>query len=222
MKRCVALLLLAILTLPACEREQGEEASSEPEPGAEIEVDLPPVPDINIERPTQYPDGSISIWALGANRAQYLEQPVRVTAYTIEIYTCPFRQQMEARDRLIRYRNYLTEDEMASLEQVGFGEGADVGSGEGTGQEGRCNYPHMFIADSMNSEHTLLVTGYGPALEARLVVGERYLFEGRLLEETRGFNAAGRGLIYVSHMSGGSLDLPTEGAEGAEEAVEIR
>lgn len=214
MRRLVCLLFLSALALTACKSDQVVPEESHPDHGPRPEVNLPPVPQINANQPMRHPDGSLTIWALSQRMSDYLGQDVRVTAYAREIYVCPFRDRQIAGDRLIRERLYLTEDEMAQLEQQA------VGTGEGSNPEERCLYPHMFVADSMTSDRTILVTGYGVPLEERLRVGDQYVIEGRFVEETRGFNAAGRGLIYAYNITGGSLDLPPEGEEGESLRIE--
>lgn len=208
--RGLAALVLMLAVVAGCRGGEGPGEGQGRDMGPMPDVNLPPVPQLQTDRPMSYPDGSISVWALTLQRQQHLGHDIQVTAYLKEIYLCPWRAQQEASDRLIEYNLYLTEDEREELVQVAMGTGEQpmdplaLGSGEGTGIQ-RCNYPHLWIADSMTAEHQILVTGYGPALEPMLQVGTRYLFEGRFMEETRGFNAAGQGLIYVTRISGGNI-----------------
>jgi hypothetical protein len=209
MRRLVRMLVLVVLAVTAgCQGDQPQGEASAPDRGPRPDVSLPPVPQITADRPMRHPDGSLTVWALQQQMSEHLGQDVRVTAYVREIYVCEVRDQQVAGDRMIRERLYLTQAEVEELER------ARLGTGEGTGPEQRCLYPHMYVADTMATERTLLVTGYGLPLEQRMRVGEQYLIEGRFLEETRGFNRAGLGLVYAFNISGGSLDLPPEGEDG--------
>jgi hypothetical protein len=213
MRRLASLVVMVVMAVAAgCQGDEPANQSSRPDRGPRPDVNLPPVPQISANRPMRHPDGSLTVWALSQQMTEHLGQDVRLTAYARDIYVCEYRNQQAAGDRIIRERLYLTQEEVEQLERE------RLGTGEGTGGlEERCLYPHLYVADTMTSERMLLVTGYGVPLEQRLRVGEQYVFEGRFLEETRGFNAAGRGLIYVFNISGGSLDLP----EGEGDSVRV-
>lgn len=185
---CVAVLaLLTISTQIGCKTDDSDQADAEsnlPKP----DVDLPPVPNINVDRPVLHPDGTLTVWGVLQGLEEYLNQWVTVRGYVKHVYVCDNREAQIARDNLIR-RGELDETDEATAAILE-----------------RCNYPHLYIADHLSSERELLVTGYGPDLEARLIAGQQYTFGGRFVEETRGFRHAGQGLIYSTSVTGGNLD----------------
>lgn len=179
-------LLAAVLVL-ACTPQEEDSGTDEPS-GPVPEVNLPPVPNIDIERPVIHEDGALTVWGLVDGIQQYLGQTVTVTGYLRHVYVCENREAQDARDLLIMRGELDEADEevQAILE--------------------RCNYPHLYLVDHLNAEHELLVTGYAAELELRLLVGQRYTASGRFVEETRGFRRAGTGLLYATGFSGGNLD----------------
>jgi hypothetical protein len=193
--RLLLLLVSALATAAVgCETEAPVEPDANT--GPPIEVQLPPVPQIDLERPVSYPDGSISVWGLMSQRDQLLRESVHVTGYLEEIYICENRPLQDVVDHAIRYAEELPE-------------------GSGLAAEDRCNFPHLFLVDRLGSDQRLLVTGYEAVMEPLFTVGERYDVRGRYLEETRGFNRAGDGLIHATEIHGGRLDEPLEGEPGA-------
>jgi len=187
----VALLILTVAGALAC--APAEQPTDEVEALPPIEVELPPVPVLNTDRPMSHADGSHSVWGLSQNRDELLGEVVSVTGFLSRVYICEQRPQQEVWDRAIM-----------------FGEAAPEGTGA---PEERCNYPHLFIADDLTAERTLLVTGYSASAEPLFQVGQQYTFEGRFEDETRGFNQAGNGLIYATSITGGYFDLPPEERE---------
>ncbi len=195
MLRGFAAITAIVFFLVGCSPEESADAPTEE--GPLPEVNLPPVPEIDIDRPVEYPDGSLSVFGLSLRTPELFTQNVRVTGYVDEVYICEFRPQMEASDRAIRYRRYMTEEEYTT------------GVAEGTGFDERCQYPHLYVTDSLGSERRLLITGYEAPMEPLFLVGDRLVFEGRFVEETRGINRAGAGLIFVTSITredGAQLD----------------
>ncbi|MBN1945683.1 MAG: hypothetical protein JW797_08395 [Bradymonadales bacterium] len=196
----MALILLAAI---GCERDRTEQLVEQI--GPPVEVDLPVVPQLETDRIYQHPDGSLSVWGLLQRRDDYLGQPVRVTAAVTQIYLCPTRAQQGEYDRMIELgTRYLPPE----------------GSGMPEAPMERCAFPHLFVADRLGVEQTLLVTGYEAELEPQLEVGQQYLFEGRYMDQARGFIRAGEGLLWVEQIVGGTLGQPT--AEPLEESIQIQ
>jgi hypothetical protein len=196
----VAVSLLTTALVLSCNQE--EETAADPEPtGPPAVVNLPPVPNIDVNRPVRYPDGALSIWGILQRREESMNQSVVVLGYVREIYICETRAEWELYQDLVR--------------------NGDLPNDEGSGEAIACNYPHLLIADNLTADIDLLITGYRQELEQHLLVCERYRFEGRYMDETRGFNRAGVGLIYTTNISGGNLDPLEVGAEG-NQGVRVR
>ena len=194
--RPVFFLGFALLLLSACDQGAGESdetSSSEPRP----EVTLPPVPQIDVERPVVHPDGSLTVWGLSERLTEYLGQRITVTGYVRHKYVCENREAQEARDELIR---------SGQLDETAEGTGEAPEAIQAILE--RCNYPHLYIVDRLNARRELLITGYTARSEERLLVGQQYTFTGRFMEETRGFRRAGQGLLFSLSIRGGNLDEP--------------
>ena len=194
--RFLFIFALSLVLVAGCNRGENESDQST-ESGPKPEVTLPAVPEIDVDRPVVHPDGSLTIWGLSQRMNEYLGQRISVTGFIRHIYVCENREAQRARDELI-----IT----GQLDETA----------EGTGEESeaiqaildRCNYPHLYIVDHLNAERELLVTGYSARFEERLLVGQQYTFNGRFMEETRGFRRAGQGLLFAIRIRGGNLDDP--------------
>ena len=164
------LTLLAVWCLCfGCDAPEGEADDAEVVP--DIEVNLPPVPSLDTTRPIHHADGSYSIWGVAEQRDVLLDEVITVTGYVTEVYVCEHRNTQEQWDRSVMFR----EEPADGL----------------TAPEERCNYPHLFIADDLVAERSLLITGYRAQVESLFQVGQQYVFEGRYQDETRGINQAG-------------------------------
>jgi hypothetical protein len=88
--RYAAVVLLGLLA--GCQSSAGTGAllgSEEATPLPGIKVDLPPPPNFDVEgQPTQYSDGTVSVYGLRRRKNRYLSKEVTVKAHLLEVYQC--------------------------------------------------------------------------------------------------------------------------------------
>lgn len=88
--RYAALAMLGLLA--GCQSSAGSGAllgSEEATPLPGIKVDLPPPPNFDAEGlPSQYSDGTVSIYGLRRLKSRYLSKEVTVKAHLLEVYQC--------------------------------------------------------------------------------------------------------------------------------------
>lgn len=168
-----------LLTTTACSSSEESPAESD-QPQRQANIDLPPVPPLPLlDVPAEYPDGSRSIMGLLVDRDDLFQTQVEVSGVVTRIYECS--------------------------EPLEDGEEWDPEDGPRPG----CNYPHLFIADAMESPREIIVTGYDAAhYEPQLEVGLRYRFSGFYTVQSRGFTASEYGLIDADTIEGNGVEAP--------------
>ena len=184
---CIAALLCAMIPAVGC-GGGGDDAGAAGGDGPVHRVNLPPVPPMPLmEIPETHDDGSWSIMGILRNRDQHMGQTVTVSGLLQDVYEC----ELAAAQRAEAERN---------------ARGRRGAPAEPPAPVAGCNYPHMFIADTMNSPRRIMLVDYqAEYYEPQMEPGLRYTVRGRYTTSSRGFTATEDGLIVVSSIRGASL-----------------
>lgn len=185
--------LLVLLFLTACEPQPvliDADRGAADAASATADVQLPPVPSLELlDTPSRYPDQSWSVAGLHLERDTMRDQAVSVTGILQEIYVCEVPLPAPT-------------GEAAAPAPTGP---SLVPQRVRAG----CKGPHLFISDTLRSRQRLLVTGYNAAwYEPQLIVGQRYVFDGRFAQQTSGFISTDDGLLVVTGIRGNGVTDP--------------